>query len=218
MNHWVYLLFSWTVMYTSSKLLAFKQSFKSHISNYCISHFGSKCSCTTMTCWELRARRTYYAITLTWAKCLVFNFNLYYWNHAETQHIFTRRALNSFELRMVNFMPRVHASPLCKIRASLVLQSHCHLERFSWMTGCPALLGFSGACFGVFSRLHFFFFACGLFMCVHQLFIFLAFVFIFPSYILLSCASWFIRLKWRLRLSKNLRVYPVREARCSTAM
>lgn len=147
-----------------------------------------------------------------------FYFNLYYWNHAETQHIFTRRALNSFELRMVNFMPRVHASPLCKIRASLVLQSHCHLERFSWMTGCPALLGFSGACFGVFSRLPFFIFACGLFMCVHQLFIFLAFVFIFPSYILLSCASWFIRLKWRLRLSKNLRVYPVREARCSTAM
>lgn len=155
LNHWVYLLFCWTFMYAWSKLLAFKQSFKSLISNYCISHF-----------------------TL----CLV-------------------------------FMP-----PPCKIRASLVLQNDCHLESFSWLTGCPALLGFSGACFGVFSRLAFFIFACGLFMCVHQLFIFLAFVFIFPSYILLSCASWFIRLKWRLRLSKNRRVYPVREARCSTAM
>lgn len=206
MNHWVYLVFRWTFMYTSSKLLAFKQSFKSHVSNYCISHFGSKCSCTTMTWETLRARGTYYAITLTWAKYLVFTLiYILLESRWDTAHIYQKSTKKLL-------------SPPHKIRASLVLQSHCHLERFSWMTGCPALLGFSGACFGVFSRLPFFIFACGLLMCVHQLFIFLAFVFIFPSYILLSCASWFIRLKWRLRLSKNLRVYPVREARCSTAM
>lgn len=80
-----------------------------------------------------------------------------------------------------------------------------------------ALLGFSGACCRILSRF-------SLFLLVAtnvstSALYFSCFCFYFPpSYILLSCASWFIRLKWRLRRSKNLRVYPVREARCSTAM
>lgn len=121
------------------------------------------------------------------------------------EHIWSDLPIFRIRQDQIIFMPRLISK--FESRCTFFLQTpqlSCDLFIFCYngknvlqVSSISALLGISGACFGTFTRLSFFIYFCVMPVeCLSELFSFLASVLISsPSYILLSCASWFYQIE-----------------------